>query len=76
MSLPDPSSNSYVAVTGAASGIGAALAHELARLGHDVLAIDVDANGSKPSGPRSLTDMERGSTPMHVTSPSLGNAAR
>ena len=42
MSLPDPSPTSYVAVTGAASGIGAALACELARLGHDVLAIDVD----------------------------------
>jgi hypothetical protein len=39
MALPSPSSDTTVLVTGASSGIGASLAHELARLGHNVTLV-------------------------------------
>jgi uncharacterized protein len=39
VSLPKPSSSSAALVTGASSGIGAEIARELARLGHNVIVI-------------------------------------
>ncbi|MEV6768775.1 SDR family NAD(P)-dependent oxidoreductase [Nocardia sp. NPDC051030] len=42
MSLPSPSPESVVVVTGAASGIGAALVAEFTRGGYGVIAVDID----------------------------------
>jgi short-subunit dehydrogenase len=44
MSLPQPKDGGFVLVTGAASGIGEALAHGLSKRGYDLLLADRDAD--------------------------------